>query len=370
MIFFYISRYNKKDKKKSPKKEKENENEEKNKPRYNLIFKEIKNKKKVGYELLIICLLYTFIKVIRKIIAFFKVKELDFWIFHIVFIYIFTYKLFGKNIYKHQIYSLCFIFFTNIILLTIAATIPKNPDNNDKTIFEEHGWECALILLTYIIFSLISSFTKVATKKLMDINYVSLYKIIFFMGLFGSIFIFITLIFTSIISCNENSKYCKVKKYITDKNDKYLSYLDSLPIYLIELKDVFQNNDYKEFFLEIFVVTPLIICANFIEFTFDMLIILYLDPNYTLISDTIYFGTTKIIEYKIKGGYSFSKFSFDYLAEIFALVGYTIYLEIIELRFCGLNNDIKKNIIKRSESESSLKEIELNITNNSDDEDE
>jgi hypothetical protein len=190
------------------------------------------------------------------------------------------------------------------------------------------------------------------------------------MGLFGSIFILITLIFTSIISCSENSKYCKVKKYITDTNDKYLSYLDSVPIYIIELKNVFQNNDYKEFFLEIFVVTPLIICANFIEFTFDMLIILYLDPNYTLISETIYFGTTKLIEYKIKGDYSPSKFTFDYLAEIFALVGYTIYLEIIELRFCGLNNDIKKNIIKRSVSDSSLTEIELSISYNSDDEDE
>ena len=40
------------------------------------------------------------------------------------------------------------------------------------------------------------------------------------------------------------------------------------------------------------------------------------------------------------------KFSILETAEFLALVGYSIYLEIIELRFCGLDNDLKKKLKK------------------------
>jgi len=36
------------------------------------------------------------------------------------------------------------------------------------------------------------------------------------------------------------------------------------------------------------------------------------------------------------------------LVEFFKFIGLLIYLEIIELRFCGLNKNTKKNILKRS----------------------
>ena len=36
------------------------------------------------------------------------------------------------------------------------------------------------------------------------------------------------------------------------------------------------------------------------------------------------------------------------LAEFFKFIGLLIYLEIIELRFCGLNKNTKINILKRS----------------------
>ena len=35
------------------------------------------------------------------------------------------------------------------------------------------------------------------------------------------------------------------------------------------------------------------------------------------------------------------------LANFFALIGFAIYLEIIILKFCGLNEDIRINIIDR-----------------------
>ena len=45
------------------------------------------------------------------------------------------------------------------------------------------------------------------------------------------------------------------------------------------------------------------------------------------------------------------KFLLDESGDIGSIIGFLIYLEIIELNFCGLNFNLKKNIIKRSESD-------------------
>ena len=48
---------------------------------------------------------------------------------------------------------------------------------------------------------------------------------------------------------------------------------------------------------------------------------------------------------------------FQNLAEFFSVLGNLIYLELIELNFCRLNYNLKKNILKRSKEDSV---IELN----------
>ena len=47
----------------------------------------------------------------------------------------------------------------------------------------------------------------------------------------------------------------------------------------------------------------------------------------------------------------FTYFILTELAEVFAAFGYTIYLEIIELNFCGLSDNIKRKIIIKGEKE-------------------
>ena len=341
LLFFHISN----NKKKS---EKEKENEVEKNPHNKLIFQKHSTTKRSLVELLIVSAFFTLIKILRKVISYYKVSDLDFWIVNIVFVTLYMNKYFGHNIHKHQQYSLYFIFLSNVCLLFIAAAIPKNKEK--ETIFKKLGWYSILILFAYIILSWISSLTKVYSKKLMDFNYISPYRIIVFMGLFGTIFSLITLAFTSGLSCGKSTtSYCKVKKV---SNNITKTYLDSISIYFTELGDVLKKRKYKEFYFEIFIVTPLYILFNFIEFAFTMLIILYLNPNYILISDCIYFSTTKLLEFTINGNYSPKKFAIEYTAELLALVGYAIYLEIIVLRFCGLDLNIKKNIMKRSTRES------------------
>lgn len=329
----------------------------------NFIVNKINFTLRVKIELIIICGIYSLIKVFRKIASFYKVGDLDFWIFNIIFISLFMHYYFRIHIYKHHKFSLIFIFFTNLCLLFIAAAIKKN---SDPTIFKKHTWKCLFIIIMYIIFSLASSLSKVASKKLMDINYVSPYKFIFFIGIIGTFFTLITLIFTSTISCGSNSQYCKVKKFDI-KNNSSSTYLDSIPLYFSDMKSVYNNKDYKSFYIEIFIVIPLYLLANFGEFVFEILIISYLNPNYILISDCIYFGTIKLIEYIFKGDYSPKKFWVEFIAEILTLLGYTIFLEIIELRFYGLDKDLKKNITERSIRDSVINDIDFDINQGNDD---
>jgi hypothetical protein len=352
IIFYYISEKSKDNKKTANKK---------SPLQQTFIVRSIELTTKVKIEIIIICGLYTLIKVLRKIVNFYKIGDLDFWIFNIVFISLFMYYYFRIHIYKHHKYSLLFIFFTNLCLLFIAAAIKKNDNNpKEKTIFQRHGWKCLFIIIMYIIFSMVSSFSKVASKKLMDINYLSPYKMIFYIGVFGVFFTLISLIFTGNISCGSISQYCKLVKYDEKHNTTY-TYLDSISFYFSDMKDIYDNKQYKDFYIEIFIVIPLYLIANFCEFLFEILLILYLNTNYILISDCIYYGTSKLIEFIFNKNYGPKKFWVEFIAELLTLLGYTIYLEIIELKFCELDKDIKKNITERSVRESVIKDMDFDI---------
>ena len=59
-----------------------------------------------------------------------------------------------------------------------------------------------------------------------------------------------------------------------------------------------------------------------------------------------------------------SQFIILEMAEILAIIGYAVYLEIIELRFFGLDEDLKRNIIKRGFRETPLKPVECSFDEN------
>ena len=56
-------------------------------------------------------------------------------------------------------------------------------------------------------------------------------------------------------------------------------------------------------------------------------------------------------------------------SEISALLGYSVYLEIIELKFCGLNKDLKRKIIERGERETIHKSNFINNEDNNENND-
>ena len=81
-------------------------------------------------DIFIICLIFVFYQEIIDIIYNFGLSKFDFWIFHIFFTIYFMEIYFHIKHYNHQLYSLIFIFITNIIFLYISTFINEENGNS------------------------------------------------------------------------------------------------------------------------------------------------------------------------------------------------------------------------------------------------
>ena len=186
-----------------------------------LIYKKRFFSKNILKKILILGALFSFQSVIRRIIGLFSPNGFDLWIFNFIFTSIYMKCYFNVNIYLHQKLSLYFIFITNFILLiwlTIIDETTSLKDNNKNVSTYEYIRElygssgfCIIIYIIYIFLANILSLGRVLSKRLMEIEYETPYRIIFFIGIIGTLIFLITLIFTSIFKCNKNLKsICKI----------------------------------------------------------------------------------------------------------------------------------------------------------------
>ena len=275
----------------------------------------------------------------------------DLWIFNIAFTLMFITYYYSLKHYKHQIYSLSFIFFNNLIILIVKSFFPleNNVYETTKNIFNYKLFTIAIFCL-FIINSFLISFSRVLGKVLMELKYISPYSIIILIGVFGSILTCIFLSITSNFNCKGDKfeNICNIYDINYNKNETFI-YYDSIPIYFSNLKYNL-NNKTSLFYIEILIVTPLYLFMNFMVFNYEILLIYYLNPIYILISDSLYYGTKSLLFYLLNSeeNNDFVSFILNQISDLIAFVGYLIYLEIIELRFCGLNKNIRKEISERA----------------------
>jgi len=184
----------------------------------------------------------------------------------------------------------------------------------------------------------------------MDVKYISIYKIISFIGIIGFCFSLILLFIISFISCPKNEM-----KYICYFNYNGILYYENYK----SLKDIKFNS---EIFLEIIILLPLYLVINFLSIYFDLLIINYLDPFYLVPIDTYYYIIYETIDFfitfSITNLYNNIRFCLAISSDLISVICCLVYLEIVELHFCGLDLNIKKNIILRGEKDSLISEIE------------
>ena len=87
------------------------------------------------------------------------------------------------------------------------------------------------------------------------------------------------------------------------------------------------------------------------KYLFETMIVYYLNPYYVLMSDTIFYGTKKIISLIVKP--TELKVYLRLIGEIIASIANLFFLEILEFNCCGLNYSTKINIQKRSKLDCS-----------------
>ena len=328
------------------------------------------------FDILIVCSLYfVHIETARTLYSF-DFSGLDFWVFDIVFIILFMDSFFVMNYYKHQIYSLAFIIITNTILLLISSFLKcSEGGKNTYEIIEDvtgHTYTFIFFMGIFILLSCLLSYSRVKSKVLMYFNYISPYKIIYYYGIIGVILTSIGLVFVTFINCGESEdtphKLCYAE--MVDNNNVTQYYYDNLLKYFEELGNIIKSDNLKyEFYFEIFLITPLYIAINFFEFLCEILIIYYLNPNYLLIRENLYYFVIRFIFIIVnKEDYqkyiTLTQFFILQASELLALLGYLVYFEIIELRFCKLDKDLKKNIANRGDRESKIRKNPDNFKNN------
>ena len=92
---------------------------------------------------------------------------------------------------------------------------------------------------------------------------------------------------------------------------------------------------------------------------FTFLIVRELSPLHKIFTYPIQYFIQKIILcYKLIGNiprrFAHQQYGIDIVSDIIAFFGFLIYLEIIELNFCKLNYNLRKNIINRGENINNL----------------
>ena len=296
--------------------------------------------------LLISSLLYAIQLITRNFLYFFKTWKLDMWIFNILFINISMKYIMNTPLYKHQLFIFFFISITNLVLIIISSSINYKGDSFYANLINDYG-NAGYIVLFYIIFLILSaliSSSQVFQKKLMDVYYASYYKILFVIGIISFIFSLIALIITTNVNCGEYLNKRNICPLSHDDYQQNSKFIDNFFVYLYNMGDRHKSNKLS-FYVEIFLVYLLLSFLNFMKYLYETLIILYLNPNYILLSDIIYYSLKKIIYliYNPKDATTY----LSLIGEFVALFGYLFYLEIFEINICGLNRDTKNRISYR-----------------------
>ena len=138
-------------------------------------------------------------------------------------------------------------------------------------------------------------------------------------------------------------------------------YYDELKIFFTGFRELSGINIFINILLMLFY--PVI---NFLEILCELLIIFYLNPIYILIRDNIYNLVLRIMVVLIRANsdislYMTPRFFILESAEILALLGECVYLQLIELKFCNLDVNLNKNIIDRSKKESMIINLDYDL---------
>ena len=375
--------------------------------------KYLENKKNYNYiELFFIGFFISFNKIVVNLANNFLVLENDFWVLELVSITIFSYYILKMKIKNHHIAAIVIII--PIIFIDIISYFLPNTRSDDckddeckeiyltdnnffeiiKIINEKLKNKFQIIILIFFLFILgiiLKDYSWVKSKYLIDIRGINPYKILISTGLLGCILVTICFFILSSVPCYtlevDNFYYNnKTKSYEKDNRNYNLSneicfytekeqnesninlslYYDNITYFFEDEYNLIENIDDN---LEIFVFIPLYFFMYSTIKIMNVMMIKYLDPNVILINKNVAFFIEGIINYffiiQFDKNYLIpTKFLLLEIKHLISLISNIVYLEILELKFCNLDYDIRKSIAIRGEIDS---EAQIEILGEKDD---
>ena len=328
-------------------------------------------------------------------------QDLDFWMIEILIISYLTVKMFKIKIFRHQMIAIainiipCALKINSIILSFKDDTPSEQYNYTGKLPIIYIKYALPIIPIGITIYLILISFRSFVNSKLkwyMDLKYVSPNKLLMHYGIIGASCCFLVSFISSFKECHSVTKYsydnstnfedyinnstnfadyiCKVNKNKTriinnsngnvSNNTSYLEsnityYFESFLLYFQKFEGLDILKEFSIillgmifFFFDKFFSILVIKNLTPVHITFSIPIIYIMQKFFmvliTLISEHKYFRTDD--KYKKK------KYFCDFTGDIFSLIGFLIYLEIIVLKIFNLDYNIRANITRRSFGES------------------
>ena len=275
-------------------------------------------------------------------------QDLDFWFFELIIVsYIFS-RNFIFKIYSHQKLGMAISIGIGSLLkiynITMSITSIKNEEDNN--LYQKYPALCILALF-YFVLIYMRSYVNTKLKALMDLKFVSHRALFLCYGLVGFTICVLTGILTSLIPCfdSDNNKFvCKITSRDRKFFDEFLNYYESGKNFLVRLIIIVLGA--VTFFFNKYYCTMIIKFYTPIHVIFSFPVQYFIEKNFLLIFTSIFFSNDLFTKEN-----QLQKFLLDVFGDVASIIGFLIYLEIIELNFCGFNYNLAKNIINRGEDD-------------------
>ena len=311
-------------------------------------------------KLILICLLSIISIELILLIMYHSLDGLVYWGFDLFFIGYINLIVFGTPIYSHKKFAIVFILIF-IGLFQLLSTFELLLNDKFEGFYKFHIIFIPIITISYMFLSIARYYSLSRIKKLLDFRYLPLGKFLFNYCLIGTIVLLCSCFISSYIKCDDITKYrgidfiCKIK--VINENNSNDYYYDNFSYFFKKLWKKDESIGINILYLFLYILKMLL---SSIRLIFSELLVKNLSTEYYQCSFEIYFCILGIIGLikAIVNGENTKLLIYNIFAQISALIGIMIYLEFIELKFCKLNQNVKRYIETRSIIElNSVKEL-------------
>ena len=310
----------------------------------------------------------------------------DFWNFELVFLCLITSKILKTEVYRHQKLGIiinsasCLIFGLIKFIIIADHDIDNKDDNNEiKTQFfcVKYLWFIPISIIIYLILVSSTSYIFTELKFYMDLEYISKMKFLMLYGTIGFILTLIAIIIETSAKCVGENKdfFCKINIYYDEKTTQHDSYVEHFIMFFGD----FFGLPITDIIIQI-ILFLLGITFFYFSLYYEAFVIQSLTPSHFLFSSTVFLFCNELkelIKYIITPAdnsemhseisYQIQISILNILAFIFSLIGFMIYLELIVLNFCDLNNNLCLTINNTSNRDTIENDVTESIIINDED---